>query len=118
MGTSFIYAVCSKRESFQIGRDHEIIDILISKLPPTLSDLLHGVQQIHSIEYLCDNFTTWVEDYAMQYPTQSDDIQQFFANLPQFLDENPDWVRSVFFEWNRYIILHLFECSILPTLSR
>uniref|UniRef100_A0A915BRX3 SSD domain-containing protein n=1 Tax=Parascaris univalens TaxID=6257 RepID=A0A915BRX3_PARUN len=84
----------------RINEDHEIIDVLISKVPSTVSELFRNLQQIHSIQYLCNNFTTWIEDYAMLYPTEDDSIEKFFANLPQFLDENPDWIRSVFFEWD------------------
>ncbi|VDM38466.1 unnamed protein product [Toxocara canis] len=83
----------------RLGKDHEMIDILMNKSLGTVSELHEDLRHIRSIEYLCNNFTTWIEDYEAQYPTQNDSIQQFFASLPQFLDENPDSIRFVSFEY-------------------
>uniref|UniRef100_A0A0M3HXS8 SSD domain-containing protein n=1 Tax=Ascaris lumbricoides TaxID=6252 RepID=A0A0M3HXS8_ASCLU len=82
----------------RVFADHEMIYVIAKELPKDVKSLYQVEATIHSLEYLCDNFTTWMEDYEAEYRPTGNNIQEYFSELRTFVDSNPDLLRRVMFD--------------------
>uniref|UniRef100_A0A915A2W1 SSD domain-containing protein n=1 Tax=Parascaris univalens TaxID=6257 RepID=A0A915A2W1_PARUN len=82
----------------RVFADHEMIHVIATELPKDVKSLHQVEATIHSLEYLCHNFATWMEDYEAEYEPIGNNIQKYFGELRSFVDSNPDLLRRVVFD--------------------
>lgn len=88
---------------FQAFSEYDIITVFITKLPPDARTLLNGISSIQQLEYICDNFNTWIEDYDLQYYSSNDTrnitLDKYFEHLPEFRKiYNDGYSRNVLYD--------------------
>ncbi|VDK77221.1 unnamed protein product [Litomosoides sigmodontis] len=74
----------------KIYEDHQMVRILVTKLPRNAPALRADIARITSFHYLCPKYTTWIELYEQLYHPLSIDIQEYFSQLPDFLKQYPE----------------------------
>uniref|UniRef100_F1KX19 Patched-related protein 9 n=1 Tax=Ascaris suum TaxID=6253 RepID=F1KX19_ASCSU len=80
--------------------DHEIFDIFVVDPPENSTLLLEHINTLHSLDYLCDNFTTWVRTYEQEYHPEPGPLQEYFEQLPTFIHKYPHLKFLVHFTLN------------------
>uniref|UniRef100_A0A915BRM1 SSD domain-containing protein n=1 Tax=Parascaris univalens TaxID=6257 RepID=A0A915BRM1_PARUN len=81
--------------------DHEIFDIFVVDPPENSTLLLEHINKLHSLDYLCHNFTTWVLTYEEEYHPEPGPLQEYFEQLPTFIHKYPHLKFLVHFALNR-----------------
>lgn len=83
-------------------------------LPETASELLDAVAQVHNLDCLCQNYKTWIEEYAEKYGHTNGTIQEFFGNVMDYLDYNPELINNIIFSFETCVF---FSCSFAELFS-
>lgn len=82
--------------------DHEMIRVFFTTMPEDTHDLRHRMKLIDQIEYVCDNFTTWIDEYDAIYGRdERQRLQDHFANIAAFFVDRPDFTKLIEFEHTR-----------------
>uniref|UniRef100_A0A914RXJ4 SSD domain-containing protein n=1 Tax=Parascaris equorum TaxID=6256 RepID=A0A914RXJ4_PAREQ len=88
---------------FQMYFDHEIIRVFFTVMPEDTHELRRRMRLIDQIEYICDNFTTWIDEYDAIYGRDKrQTLQDHFANIAAFLVDRPDFTKLIEFDHTRW----------------
>lgn len=72
-----------------------MVQILVTKVPENSTVLMGDVARLLSSELLCENYTTWIQNYAQMYDPSDADVQEYFKYLPDFIKLYPDIISNV-----------------------
>lgn len=73
-----------------------MIRVFVNELPTNVTLLRSRVEQLRKIDYLCKDFTPWIEDYDDKgYGKNATTVGEYFENLEAYLVTNPNAIADV-----------------------
>lgn len=86
---------------FQAFEERELFPVFVTDIPKNASELLDSIHAVHQLDYICQNFTTWIEDYAKINGHINGSTDEFFDDVMSYMDRYPELVQNVFFTFSR-----------------